>query len=93
MQNTKQLPCSEHGLACTVELGSFHLFPNLVSISGEMSGSLTRGNTMAPQYNPMGIEVPFLVNNKEKWISGDRDGRKTEGAEIIDGSQKWNRYL
>ena len=24
----------------------------------------------SPQYNPIGIEVPFLVNNKEKWISG-----------------------
>ena len=23
-----------------------------------------------PQYNPVGLEVPFLVNNKEKWISG-----------------------
>ena len=31
------------------------------------SGTSTQA---APQYNPVGLEVPFLVNNKEKWISG-----------------------
>ena len=41
-----------------------------------MAGTLTRSqtgsgtSTQAPQYNPVGLEVPFLVNNKEKWISG-----------------------
>ena len=39
-----------------------------------MAGTLTRSQTGAstqpPQYNPVGLEVPFLVNNKEKWISG-----------------------
>ena len=50
-----------------------------------MAGTLTRSQTTTgasmstmsqpapqpqPQYNPVGLEVPFLVNNKEKWISG-----------------------
>ena len=41
-----------------------------------MAGTLTRSqtgtgaSTQPPQYNPVGLEVPFLVNNKEKWISG-----------------------
>ena len=44
--------------------------------AAEMAGTLTRSqtgtgaSTQPPQYNPVGLEVPFLVNNKEKWISG-----------------------
>lgn len=33
-----------------------------------MAGTMLRGSTA--QYNPAGMEVPFTVNNKEKWISG-----------------------
>ena len=42
-------------------------------VGSGMAGTLTRSQTGAstqPQYNPVGLEVPFLVNNKEKWISG-----------------------
>ena len=35
-----------------------------------MSGTLTRGSTAAPLRMEVPAEVPFLVNNKEKWISG-----------------------
>ena len=48
-----------------------------LDIGAAMAGTLTRSQTGAmstsqppPQYNPVGLEVPFLVNNKEKWISG-----------------------
>ena len=32
--------------------------------------AMTRGGNKAGGYNPEGIEVPFLVNNNQKWISG-----------------------
>jgi len=35
-----------------------------------MAGTLPRAQAGSQQYNPVGLEVPFLVNNKEKWISG-----------------------
>ena len=35
-----------------------------------MSGTLTHGSTAAPLRMEVPAEVPFLVNNKEKWISG-----------------------
>merc|ERR1719400_2030298 len=54
----------------TASSASFWQTRPIAEVDATMAGTLQRTQAGSQQYNPVGLEVPFLVNNKEKWISG-----------------------
>ena len=54
------------------QVNNLYIFLVLIIVvpGAKMSGTLTRGSTTAPLRTEVPAEAPFLVNNKEKWISG-----------------------